>query len=112
LDAARQKYRTTRPTEVEESDKDKFPESDPGNQWTHNVFLATFPTKNTLYTDQTGAYPITSNRGVKYVFCAYDYDSNKIFIRGLTNRTKGYSKPIKKSTENLQKQVASPSTTN
>jgi hypothetical protein len=88
LDSARKNYRTIRPNEVEETDEDKFPASNPGNIRTHSMFLSTFPTKNTLYTDQTGAYPITSNREVKYLFCAYDYDSNKIFMRGLRNKTK------------------------
>ena len=31
-----------------------------------------------IHTDQTGKFPVTSNRGMKYVFVLYDYDSNSI----------------------------------
>ena len=41
-----------------------------------------------MFTDQTGAFPITSNRGVKYVYTAYYYDVNKIFKRGLKSKKK------------------------
>ena len=88
LDRARQKYRTTRPGDVEETDDDKFPQSDPGNIKTHLVFITVYETKETLYTDQTGAFPITSNRGTKTMYCAYHYDSNKVFKRGLRNKKK------------------------
>ena len=31
-----------------------------------------------LYTDQTGQFPTTSNRGYKYILILYDQDSNSI----------------------------------
>ena len=32
-----------------------------------------------LYSDQTGHFPFTSIRGVKYVFILYLYDTNSVF---------------------------------
>ena len=39
-----------------------------------------------VYTDQTGAFPIVSSRGVKAVMVLYDYDSNAILTEGITSR--------------------------
>ena len=42
-----------------------------------------------LYSDQTGHFPFTSIRGVKYVFILYLYDTNSVFSQLLNSRT-GY----------------------
>ena len=39
----------------------------------------------TLYTDQTGALPVRSLEGMQYFFIAYDYDTNYIFAKPISN---------------------------
>eukprot|EP00804_Cyclotella_cryptica_P005732 CCRYP_000071-RA/>CCRYP_000071-RA protein AED:0.41 eAED:0.41 QI:0/-1/0/1/-1/1/1/0/213 len=41
----------------------------------------------TLYTDQTGAFPVTSYHSNKYQFVAYEYRSNAILVRALKDQT-------------------------
>jgi hypothetical protein len=54
---------------------------------THSTFLSIqdAPT-GMIYTDQTGAFPIVSSRGIKAVMLMYDYDSNAILIEGISSR--------------------------
>ena len=56
----------------------------------NNVF-ATIVTYNettgNIYTDLTGSFPITSNRGHKYIFVLYDHDSNAILFETLKLHT-------------------------
>ena len=33
-----------------------------------------------IYTDETGHFPTPSNRGIRYCFVLYHYDSNAIFV--------------------------------
>ena len=46
---------------------------------THIVYLQATDFAGKVYTDQTGRFPVTSNRGYKYIRVAYDYDSNTIY---------------------------------
>ena len=39
-----------------------------------------------MATDHTGRFPVTSNRGNKYLFIIYDYESNCILVRPMNNR--------------------------
>ena len=39
----------------------------------------------TMYTDQTGALPVRSRDGMQYFFIAYDYDTNYIFAKPISN---------------------------
>ena len=41
----------------------------------------------TIYTDQTGHFPVRSFHGKRCQFVAYDYRSNAILVRALTNQT-------------------------
>ena len=41
----------------------------------------------TLYTDQTGAFPVTSYHGNKYRFVAYKYQSNAILVHTLKDQS-------------------------
>eukprot|EP00804_Cyclotella_cryptica_P004439 CCRYP_006849-RA/>CCRYP_006849-RA protein AED:0.22 eAED:0.22 QI:0/-1/0/1/-1/1/1/0/209 len=40
-----------------------------------------------IYTDQTGAFPVTSYHSSKHQFVAYEYRSNAIFVRALKDQT-------------------------
>ena len=39
----------------------------------------------TMYTDQAGALPVRSLDGMQYFFIAYDYDTNYIFAKPISN---------------------------
>eukprot|EP00804_Cyclotella_cryptica_P022237 CCRYP_017934-RA/>CCRYP_017934-RA protein AED:0.24 eAED:0.19 QI:0/0/0/1/1/1/2/0/738 len=42
---------------------------------------------STIYTDQTGTFPVTSYHSNKYQFVAYEYCSNAILVRALKDQT-------------------------
>ena len=58
------------------------------NMRTHFVYPACITPTNTISTDQTGAFPITSISGNKYIFVIYDYDSNLIYGIPIPSRSK------------------------
>ena len=43
--------------------------------------------EGTIYTDQTGAFPVSSYKGNRVMFVAYDYRSNGIFIRPMKSNS-------------------------
>jgi hypothetical protein len=69
---------------------ESFPTTIPNGHTTNACFAAleSFhqPTRQ-VHTDQTGAFPVTSTRGIKYVFILYDYDSNSIHPIPIKNRS-------------------------
>jgi hypothetical protein len=57
---------------------------------THLVFLLTVPVPSgAIAMDQTGAYPVTSASGDRYVMVAYDHDSSFILAEPIPNSS-GY----------------------
>ena len=44
-------------------------------------------TSGTIYTDLCGRFPVTSFRGMKYIFVAYIYKCNSILMRPMKGRT-------------------------
>jgi hypothetical protein len=59
---------------------------------THNVFAAIGLAdvhNRVVYTDLTGAFPVTSQAGNKYMFILYNYNSNAILIEPMKNRSNG-----------------------
>jgi hypothetical protein len=98
LDQARQNHRSTKLTTLTTSnppdsaaEDDPFPPLPPitdGNP-THFVYAAieSLPERTgKIATDQTGAFPVLSNNGMRYVMVLYDYDSNAILAEALKNR--------------------------
>ena len=59
---------------------------DPRNTET-NILFETVMDAVKLYLHQTGYFPVTSNRGLKYVFILYSYDANTILSYTLKGRT-------------------------
>jgi hypothetical protein len=57
------------------------PEQSPGNQKTHLVYMTVAKAEGFISSDQTGMFPKTSNRGMKYICIFYIYDPN--FIKGI-----------------------------
>ena len=41
----------------------------------------------TIYTDQTGKFPVQSYKGMRYIFCCYVYSLNVILVRPMKNRS-------------------------
>jgi hypothetical protein len=96
LDQAPKNRRSTKPkpsadpaTGPEEADTtDLFPPQQPTP--THSVFAAIGLAdvhNRIVYTDLTGAFPVTSQEGNKYMLILYDYDSNAILVEPMKNRS-------------------------
>ena len=67
----------------------KTPEEEPMKalvQQTNKFFIKIIDYKRQIATDLTGKFPVTSNRGNKYLFVLYDYDSNCILICPMKSR--------------------------
>jgi hypothetical protein len=70
---------------------DLAPSSEPSNPRTMDSFCNLLEMRDTRifersYSDQTGRFPVQSNRGNNYVFIFYDYDSNVILSEPLPDR--------------------------
>ena len=55
------------------------------HQKTNNAFVSFQPT-NTIFSDQTGAFPIISSQGYRYIMFLYMYDINAILMRCLNTK--------------------------
>jgi hypothetical protein len=53
---------------------------------TQYVYAATIDA-GTIYTDQTGRFPVVSSKGNKYIMILYDYDINAILSQPIKDRT-------------------------
>ena len=53
----------------------------------NHVFANIINPQQRMATDLTGRFPVTSNRGNKYLFILYDYDNNSILVVPMKNRT-------------------------
>ena len=77
----RQQYQNTRSTKTVEA-----PIQPPIlHQKTNNTFVSFQPT-NTIFSDQTGAFPIISSRGYRYIMFVYIYAINAILMRCLKTK--------------------------
>ena len=54
-----------------------------------NIFIRTYNTHNTLYTDQTGMFPHLSSQGNRYQMILYHVGSNSIWTEPTKNKTEG-----------------------
>jgi hypothetical protein len=55
---------------------------------THEAFFRVEELTDSIHTDQTGAFPVTSQRGNRYIMVAIHLDANYIFVKPMRNRTK------------------------
>ncbi|KAL7551824.1 hypothetical protein ACHAWF_015016 [Thalassiosira exigua] len=55
----------------------------------HDVYLRVEEARETMYTDQTGAFPVQSRRGNRYVMILCEMDNNVIMSAPMKNRTAG-----------------------
>ena len=89
LDQTRANQQSTKPKPTNsEEPADAFPPHLPNGIPTQATYPAIVPFEATrqVHTDQTGKFPVTSTRGMKYVFVLYDYDSNSIHPVPIKNR--------------------------
>jgi hypothetical protein len=54
-----------------------------------DIYIETYDTHDTVYSDQTGKFPHTSSRGNHYQMILYHSDSNSIWVELTKNRTEG-----------------------
>ena len=54
-----------------------------------DIYIAINDEKETMYTDQTGAFPITSKKGNKYIMILCEIDNNVILSEAMRNRSSG-----------------------
>ena len=55
---------------------------------THEAFFRVDDLTDSIHTDQTGAFPFTSQRGNRYIMVAIHLGANYIFVEPMRNRTK------------------------
>ncbi|KAL7475165.1 hypothetical protein ACHAW6_005726, partial [Cyclotella cf. meneghiniana] len=54
-----------------------------------DIFIKTYDTHSTLYSDQTGKFPHLSSQGNRYQMILYHVDSNSIWAEPTKNKTEG-----------------------
>jgi hypothetical protein len=54
-----------------------------------DIYVSIDETKETIYTDQTGAFPVTSHKGNRYVMILCEINNNVILSEPMRNRTLG-----------------------
>ncbi len=55
----------------------------------YDIFVVVYELLDTIHTDQTGAFPITSLQGYWYIMVGIHLDANHIFCKLMKNQTKG-----------------------
>jgi hypothetical protein len=71
---------TTVPLQVPDIFDDRMEDvpQEPHNARTHFVFMVIYEINGNVFTNQTGRFPITSNRSHAYVVAFYIFDTNTI----------------------------------
>ena len=77
MDQQRQGTRSTKPVPIKPDTMEELPQL-PNNNSSHHVYMTITELDGKLYSDQTGRFPITSNRGNCYVVIFYAVDGNYI----------------------------------
>ena len=57
---------------------------------THLVYIIVLELTGKVLSDQTGRFPVISNRGMKYIFLLYDYNSSTILAEPIKFRSATY----------------------
>ena len=75
----RQTRKVVRSTKERVVERDKNNEVVPRTK-RHDLYVCVDQVKDTIYTDQTGEFPITSSRGNKYIMIMCDIDGNALLV--------------------------------
>ena len=54
-----------------------------------DIFISVYDPRATIFTDQTGKFPLRSSRGNHYQMVVHDIDSNSTWVEPMKNRTEG-----------------------
>ena len=79
MDQNRKGTRSTNPVPIETDTMEEVPQL-PNNNHSHHVYMTITNLDGKLYSDQTGRFPITSNRGNCSVVIFYAVDGNYIKV--------------------------------
>ncbi len=60
-----------------------------GNKKMDDIFVKIYKLAEEIHTDQTGAFPVTLQRGYRYIMVGIHIDANYIFCDLMKNRTEG-----------------------
>ena len=55
----------------------------------YDIMIKVYNCTDSVYTDQTGQFPVTSSRRNKYIMVLCEIDGNQILVEPMTNRTEG-----------------------
>ena len=77
MDQQRKGLRSTKTVADETDSMEPIPQS-PQNNRCHHVYMTIADIEGKLYSDQTGRFPVTSNRGNSYIVIFYTSDGNYI----------------------------------
>ena len=55
----------------------------------NDIFIKIYELSEMIHTNQTGAFPVTSQRGYRYIMVGIHVDANYIFCETMKNRTEG-----------------------
>ena len=55
----------------------------------HDIFVMVYKLLDTVHTDQTSPFPITSKQGYQYIMVGIHLDANYIFCELMKNQTEG-----------------------
>ena len=97
MDQVRQGIRSTKPAtatspivlqaNLVDTNMDAAPQ-EPTNKYTHHVFMTSRKGTGSVSSNQSGRFPVTSNRGNAYFALFYVYDPNYIKSVPIKNRSK------------------------
>ncbi len=96
MDQQREGFQSTQPTltimplqilDIFDDPMEVVPQ-EPHNAHTHFVFIAIYKINSNLFTNQTGHFPITSNRGHAYIVVFYIFNTNSILSVPIKNHSK------------------------
>ena len=89
----RKGVRSTKPKSTSEIRIEPGTEDSPSNLVTirklNDIFVKIYELVETIHTDQTGAFPVTSQQGYRYIMVGIHIDANYIFCETMNNRTEG-----------------------
>ena len=55
----------------------------------HDIMVKVYDCTGSVYTDQTGQFPVTSSRRNKYIMVLCEIDGNQILVEPMPNRSEG-----------------------
>ena len=55
----------------------------------HDIYVRIYQVRDTIYTDQTGKFPITSSRGHKHIMILCAIDGNVVLANPMMNKSEG-----------------------